>query len=368
MDPLAPQLVLHQQHTYLSSELVRVNHVLGSLASKKTRLDRLLNEADTSLVRTKKRKMKQARFLTNKSFEKAQREQAVLRENLNATETEIRAWQEAETSRFVAQYQYNMPWVVPQTQYFPESAHNFSGTSTAAIGAAQCYEPRWFRDWNTASLELEQATTSQDFTYPQEIAQSTHDSTDSISSKADSGFEEPPMYMMPFDLPINYDASQHIYAHEIFYQPPTQVQAPTVPPPGTVVPNQIFGPPVSALPSTQEDTVSPRTNAHLQSAPVHFPSHVLDTAPQSLQEEAESHHRRRYSENAVQIIEHRLSENQNKSRHSRNKSSGQFSTRSRVSIGSSLYSPTTPMQGHRASLIEILEGRAGALNAEMDWL
>ncbi|KAL9089443.1 MAG: hypothetical protein Q9165_005764 [Trypethelium subeluteriae] len=367
MDPRAAPQVLHQQHAYLLSELVRVNHALGSLASKKTRLDRLLDEADTSLVRMKKRKMKQARFLTNKSLEKAQREQAILGENLSATETEIRAWQEAEMSRFVALHQCNMHWLLPQMQSYPESSHSFSGTSTEAVGTAQCYEPRWLRDWNTASLEL-QATTSQDFVHPQEVVQSTPDPPESISSRADSGFEEPSMYMMPFDLPINYDASQHIYAHETFYQPPAQIQASTMPQSGTVVPNQIFAPPVSATSAEEDDPLSPRTSTHPQSAPVPSTARVLDALPEDLQANVESPQKRRYSEYAVQLIEHRLKDTRNKSRHSRHKSSGQFSTRSGLSTSSSAYSPTTPTQGNRTSLAGILKGQAGAMSAEMDWL
>ena len=352
MDSSGSITVLYQQYAYLTSDLARVNSALSSLASKKAQLDRLL-EGEPSLLRAKRRKTKQNRFLTTKSLEKVQREQRHLVQNLRATE--------AEMSRVMVQYQYNVAWVPTHMQHYPTSTYVHPEMSVDITNRDYNAEPQWPANWNYATMHLDQASTAQDFTYPRETGQPETESMDSLPSRPDSGFEEPAMFMMPFDLPINYDASQHVYSHEMFLPQGIQDQRPAAAPQaGTVIPNQIFPPPISAMPTRVEDLVSPRTISELQHA---------DPQPEERQDVTESlPANRRYSEAAVQMIERRLSEKQHKSRHQRHKSSGNFSTGSGVSISSSTYSPVVPKEEHRTSVAAIAEGLMGALDAASEWL
>ena len=368
MDPHSSIAVLYQRHAYLIGELARVNNEIDVLEKKKGRLDQLL-EGDVSLLRVKRRKMKQSRYITNRSLQKVQREQTVIIENVRATEAEMTAWQVAGVNRLMAQYQYSTSWASPYLQYFPLSAQPCLGTAFDIEKVTRNSEPQWPPNWDHAMMQLDEASMVQDFSYPQNTARSEAESG-SVSSRPDSGFEEPPMYMMPFDLPINYDASQHVYSHENFYQAAPQVRAAPMPPQGTVVPRQIFSPPVSAMPRLLEEMISPRTTTQPQSAPLPATSGAsngLGTEPQDTTEPAQ--HKRRYSEAAVELLEHRLSGSENNGRkHSRNRSSGNLSDQSRWSISSSAYSAATPTQGQRASLNAIEEGQMGAASAEVQWL
>ena len=355
----------YQLQSYLIGELERINYAISSLESKKARLDRVLEHND-ALTRKQKRKMKQSLYLTVKSLDNVRREQTMLVQNLHGIETEIRGWQQAEMSFLMAQSQYNSFWAPPQIQYYLPAIYPQPNATVDISREARGSEPQWLPDWDNAMMQLDQATLVQDFTHPQETVQPEVESTESVPSRPDSGFEEPPLYMMPFDLPINYDASQHVYAHELFYQPGSQAQPPIIPQPGTVIPSQIFAPRVSAMPVTLDDMVSPRTTEQPYTAPL-LPGNLahddIKHDPQAMARP--SRHTRGQSEAAVELIERRLSESQNMSRHMRNKSSGDVSVKSE---GSSTYSPAAYMQGHRASLSQVEQGEICAANAEVEWL
>ncbi|KAI9668049.1 MAG: hypothetical protein M1821_000869 [Bathelium mastoideum] len=307
MNSPASITVLYQRHAYLVGELARVNGELGDLASRKAQIEQRL-ESDTSLLCVKKRRLKQDNFLANKSLQKTEHEQAILYENMRITEAEMLAWQVAENDRLTAaQYhQYDLSWTLPHMQYYPSSADPQSTTIVDLANVARNSEPQWPPNWDHAMMQLDEASLAQDFTYPHETLTLETEMAASAPGRPDSGFEGPPLYMMPFDMP-NYDASQHVYSHEGFYRPEFSNSSVPPPQPGTVAPNQIFPPPVSAMPNLlDEEMVSPRTTIHPQSDP-----HSTTAG-----ETAEP--KRRYSEAAVQLIEGRL----NSKSHSRTKSSG----------------------------------------------
>ncbi|KAI9713167.1 MAG: hypothetical protein M1820_001152 [Bogoriella megaspora] len=390
MEFRASMTFLHQQHDYLMKELARISACLDNLSAKKARLDSTLGQ-EAPIARPRKRKLKQDRFRTNKSISCIQTEQNVLLENLREVEGRIQGWQnawhQAAMLRAMPSFHYPWAWVSPFAHWYP--AANIPPGMSIDLTSMAPHSPQWFPNYDNGLLQFDHSQPEEPFRYPHEILPREGESTTSETSRPDSGFSEPAMYMMPFDLPINYDPSDHVYSHELFITPQQQpVPQPTLvtSPAQTVVPAQIFAPPPSSF-RRLDSLVSPHTIAPTSpSAPltaicssVSFASSSA-TANDDLDTPTQPQHTRRYSEAAVQLIERRLSEQaeQRKSLpgqgqgqgrgHARNKSSGNFSMRSVGSGGSSTYSPITPRQGARASLAAVREGTAGAEEAGRMWL
>lgn len=265
--------ILQTQHRYYTAELARTHQALSKLYRKLAKIEKALAEREErELTRKEKKKLQWAKSVTRSTAHKMEWQQASLQEYLRQCNNLMQSYQAS---------LYHLPQT-PWTAHLPPSPYPlFSPYSPIAPNP-------WSAAGPVGASVNQQRPQYWDLSMLRERRQSSPN-----ASSADSGFYEPAMYGHPFPLVeegASFDA-EHVLAHEIMsasiYSPIVQ-DSPT---PGNR----------SKKSSLSEKDELPE----LLSSPLMSPAKAgaVESSPKA----AVPSHKRRYSENAIQLIESRLS-------------------------------------------------------------
>ncbi|KAK4544928.1 hypothetical protein LTR36_003833 [Oleoguttula mirabilis] len=296
MQPDIPAL-LHAQHRFYTAELGRTHQALSKLYRKLAKGERQLAEREQRILTRKDyKKIQWTRSVTRETVRKLEVQQAGLHEYLRQCSDLIASYDAATTRAQGAQQSaYHVspmtPWTAPHLPPGPPSpyAMPFSPYSPVAANPWTAAPARACLGGNVGNSG-QQGPQYWDLSMLRERRQSSPNAL----SAADSGFHEPAMYGQPFGLLEGASDANHVFAHELMS-------------PGSTY-SSSGGDDASALEtrskklslSSEKDDVP-----ELLHSPV-SPSAKLgaDVAPGATS--VGRGHKRRYSENAIQLIENRL--------------------------------------------------------------
>lgn len=264
--------LLHEQHRYYTSELALTHQALSKLYRKLAKIERVLAEREErTLTRKDKKKIQWTRSVTKDTVNKLEAQQMGLREYLRQCNDLIASY-EATSSQSV----YHLPptpwtahlppspYAMPYTPYSPIAAHPWSVVPARACfgGDAGQQGPQY---WDLSMLR--------------ERRQSSPN-----ASSADSGFYEPPMYGHPFGLEGVRDPN-HVFAHEM------------------MSPGSTYSDVQATAPQSKRSSLSEKDDVPEM---LHSPASPSARLGADITGVNSTGHKRRYSENAIQLIETRL--------------------------------------------------------------
>ncbi|KAK5121401.1 hypothetical protein LTR85_005233 [Meristemomyces frigidus] len=271
MQPNIPAL-LHEQYRFYTAELGRTHQGLSKLYRKLARIERVLAaREERTLTRKDKKKIQWTRTVTRDTVHKLEAQQAGLHEYLRQCGDLIASY----GSTSIASV-YHLP-PTPWTAHLPPSPY---------AAPFSPYSPVAANPWTSVPARpciggdgVQQGPQYWDLSMLRERRQSSPN-----ASSADSGFYEPAMYAQPFDLEGASDPN-HVFAHELMS-------------PGSTYSSHAEASAGSKKSSFSEGDDLPE----LPNSPV-SPSARLGA---DIAKGTTTGHRRRYSENAIQLIEDRL--------------------------------------------------------------
>lgn len=262
----APQpdmlVLLHHQHRFYTNELAKTHRSLGKLYKKLTRTERALQEwKGRELTRKDKKKLQWNRGTTKSQVRALELQQAFLHDYLHQCNDLIASYDTPQTG-------YHLP-STPWTAHLPPMGFGY-----------EPYTPMPATSWTAGSFQERQQQQPQywDLSMLRERRQSTPASG---SASADSGYHEPANAL--FGQAFHYgevNDPNHVWAHEL-------MQASTS---------------ASSDDASQSKKSSVSEKDNVPELPI-----VVAGAVAEEEVKPKSPHRRRYSENAIQLIEHRLS-------------------------------------------------------------
>ena len=279
--------LLQYQHRYYASELGRTHQALSKLYRKLARIERTLSEREQrQLSRREKKRLQWAKSVAKSTIEKLDQQQRDLHEYIRQC-NELLASYEQPASAVTTEGGWHLPqtpWTAhlppspwrsdygsPFTPYSPVAAHPW--TTPATVRAS--FFPGEVTDRRRPAPQY------WDLSMLRERRRSSPN-----ESMADSGFHEPLLYGHP--LAVGHESNDdpnHVYAHEIM-SASTYSNDSTTERPAEGVERRV---------STSSD------NDKVPDLP------LSPTSPTKMGAEAVgTGHKRRYSENAIQLIESRL--------------------------------------------------------------
>ncbi|KAK5133690.1 hypothetical protein LTR08_007444 [Meristemomyces frigidus] len=282
--------LLHEQLRFYTTELGRTHQALSKLYRKLAKIERVLAEREERVLSRKdKKKLQWARSMAKSTVEKLEAQQGWLHEYLRQCNNLIASY---ETSSPVESSVYHLP-ATPWTAHLPPSpyGHSFSPYSPIASNPWTHATPAR----SPACVDGERAQQRPQYWDLSMLRERRQSSPDAAS--ADSGFYEPAMYGQPFHLGHEgFSDPNHVYAHEMMSPGSTYSSA-----------TNAAGASTLSTPVTPATEMSPGSEKaddvpELLSSPIR-PTKLgvaEDTGAGA------SGHRRRYSENAIQLIENRL--------------------------------------------------------------
>ncbi|TKA33605.1 hypothetical protein B0A50_00441 [Salinomyces thailandicus] len=285
--------LLHHQHQYYTSELGRTHQALSKLFRKLARVERILAEREQrQLSRKDKKKFQWARSIARATVGKLERQQHDLQEYLRQCNELIASYGQPPMSAVTTDGGWHLPQT-PWTAHLPPSpwtapmaspVHPFTPYSPVAANPWMAPAPTMMSSFNANEAVVRQRPRPQ--YWDLSMLRERRPSPD--GSSADSGFHEPAIVGGQLSSVAAEEPSDpdHVYAHELM-STATQPSgsAANLPTPGTERRASGSSERIDNLPD-------------LPSSP---------TSPTKMGAEATvSGHTRRYSENAIQIIESRL--------------------------------------------------------------
>ncbi|KAK5107593.1 hypothetical protein LTR62_000987 [Meristemomyces frigidus] len=249
--------LLHTQHYYYTSELAKTHQTLSKRYKKLGRVEKALSERDErGLNRKEKKKLQWAKSVTKSTIQKLEEQRAYLQVYLRQCNDLIAAYEPS------IYHLPTTPWTahLPQSPCMPFTPYSAVGRNPWHTAAAS----RELQYWDLSMLRERRRSSPND-------------------SSADSGFYEPALRNLGAE-------AEHVFAHEIMSG---SIYSPAE---GAMFMSGIRSK-KSSMSSEKKDDV-PKL---MKSPPVAImKAGAMDSAGEAMG------HRRRYSENAIQLIERRL--------------------------------------------------------------
>lgn len=198
--------LLHSQHHSYTTELGSTHRALSKLYKKLARVERALVERqERGLNRQDKKKLYWTRSVAKSTVEILELQQASLQEYLRQCNDLIASYEQQST--------YHLP-ATPWTAHLPSSPYAAAFSPHEPFSP---YSPIASNPW-TAELPSRPCREDQSVQRPQywdlSMLRERRQSSPNASSAADSGFCEPVMYAQPFGFE-GFSDPDHVYAHEL---------------------------------------------------------------------------------------------------------------------------------------------------------